>query len=70
MSTPESWQIRNDPLGALDNWPDLAAEFDASWTDEPNQTFGEALERAQMLASKILEREGILAPRLAVFGGH
>jgi hypothetical protein len=64
----EQWQIRNDPVTAIGQWPDLAAEFDRRWTAEhgpdgsenwpADTTFGDQMKAADALAAEILTTHG------------
>ena len=64
----EQWQIRHDPISALADWPDLAAEFDARWqggaySAATDKTVGDQFASADALAVEILTAAGALKPR-------
>jgi hypothetical protein len=54
------WQMRNDPVAALDHFPGLGAQHDAKWVDDPAQTVGERMESMRALALDLLTRAGHL----------
>ena len=60
--TREQWQIRNDPVSALDDFPELAAEFDLRWklAEDQSKTIGERMKEMRALATQILTREGVI----------
>jgi hypothetical protein len=59
---PEPAPVLNnaiDVMDAIDTDPKLAAEVDARWVDDPEQTIGERMKRMQALGVEVLRENGI-----------
>lgn len=64
-TTLARWQILGDPCGAIDNWPELAAECDARWAelDDPTKTVGQRIPELHALAIQIMDVAGVIPPK-------